>query len=108
MSNSGNVTLTATTAGALNDGNAADVINYTQITTTAATLTSATALPAPMLTNGAGSTSHDHARSNGSSIKMRSGPTRMPTPPRAGGRHLRRWRPTNVNNGRVIYTASMP
>ncbi len=45
VSNSGNVTLNATATGA--DATAAgDVIPYTQITATAATLTSATALPA--------------------------------------------------------------
>ncbi len=37
--------------GALSDGNG-DSISYSQITTTASTLTSATALPAPVLTNG--------------------------------------------------------
>src|SRR5947208_6388532 len=48
VSNSGNVTLNATATGALGDG-AGDSIAYTQITTTATTLTSATALPAPTL-----------------------------------------------------------
>jgi hypothetical protein len=50
VSNSGSVTLTATSNGALSDG-AGDSIAYTQITTTASALTSATALPAPVLSN---------------------------------------------------------
>ena len=51
VSNSGNVTLNATAGGALSDG-AGDSIPFTQITTTASTLNSATALPAPVLANG--------------------------------------------------------
>ncbi len=54
VSNSGNVTLSASTGGALSDGAAGDSIAWTQITTTAATLTSGTALPAPALANGSG------------------------------------------------------
>jgi hypothetical protein len=50
VSNSGNVTLNATTTGALSNG-AGNTIPFTQITTAATTLTSATVLPAPVLTN---------------------------------------------------------
>src|ERR1700683_2224669 len=50
VSNFGNVTLNATASGALIDGTG-DSIPFTQITTAATTLTSATALPAPVLTN---------------------------------------------------------
>src|SRR5216684_2689218 len=53
VSNSGNVTLSASTGGALSDGAAGDSIPWTQITTSTATLTSGTALPAPVLVNGA-------------------------------------------------------
>ena len=52
VSNSGNVTLSASTGGALSDG-AGDSIPWTQITTATATITSGTALPAPVLVNGA-------------------------------------------------------
>jgi hypothetical protein len=56
VSNSGNVTLSATASGAgLSNGNG-DTIPFTQITTTPATLTSTTALPAPVLANGASTT----------------------------------------------------
>jgi hypothetical protein len=51
VSNSGNVTLNATATGALSDG-AGDSIAFSQIATTTSSLTSATALPAPTLTNG--------------------------------------------------------
>jgi len=50
VSNFGSVTLTATATGALSDG-AGDTIPYTQITTASSTLTSTTALPAPVLSN---------------------------------------------------------
>src|SRR2546429_560544 len=104
VSNSGNVTLNATATGALGDG-AGDSIAYTQITTTATTLTSATALPAPTLANGASA-----------NVVITAPPTKViiqdakwtyayantTTPPAGtyGG--------VNVNNGRVVYTATMP
>jgi hypothetical protein len=50
--NGGNVTLSSTTAGALNDGGT-NTISYSQISTTAAVLTSGTALAAPALADGA-------------------------------------------------------
>src|SRR5882762_2078990 len=104
VSNSGNVTLNATATGALSDG-AGDSIAYTQITTTATTLTSATALPAPTLANG-----------TSANVVITAPPTKViiqdakwtyayantTTPPAGiyGG--------VNVNNGRVVYTATMP
>ena len=104
VSNSGNVTLNATATGALGDG-AGDSIAYTQISTTATTLTSATALPAPTLANGASA-----------NVVITAPPTKViiqdakwtyayantTTPPAGtyGG--------VNVNNGRVVYTATMP
>jgi hypothetical protein len=51
----GNVTLSCTTTGPLNDG-AGDTISYTTITTTATTLTSSPALPACTLADGATTT----------------------------------------------------
>ena len=49
----GNVTLSCTTTGPLNDGAAGDTISYATITTTASVLTSATALPACVLADAA-------------------------------------------------------
>jgi hypothetical protein len=104
VSNSGNVTLNATTLGALSDGNG-DSIPYSQITTATATLTSGTALPAPVLTNGASANvvltapatkvivqdaKWTFAYANSASV---------PTGTYGG---------INVNNSRVVYTATMP
>ena len=52
--NGGNVTLGASTLGAISNG-AGDTIPWTQITTTPATLSTATVLSAPTLANGASS-----------------------------------------------------
>ena len=53
VANSGQVTISATTAGALSDGAApAHTIAWPTITTAVAIATSAVALPAPLLTNG--------------------------------------------------------
>jgi hypothetical protein len=105
VSNSGNVTLNATAAGALSNGNG-DSIPYTQITTTATTLNSATALPAPTLTNGTSTNvvltapatkiinqdaKWTFAYANASFV-----------PQGTYGGAL------GVNNGRVVYTATMP
>jgi hypothetical protein len=104
VSNSGSVTLNATAGGALGDGNG-DSIPFTQITTLATTLTSGTALPAPVLTNGISTNvvltapptkfiSQDakwtYSYANGASVPAGT----------YGG--------VNVNNGRVVYTATMP
>lgn len=104
VSNSGNVTLNATSAGALGDG-AGDTIAYTQITTAAATLTSTTALPAPVLVNG-----------TSANVLLTAPATKVivqdakwtysyanTTKPPAGT-----YGGVNVNNGRVVYTATMP
>lgn len=53
IGNGGTVTLGASTPGAMNDGAAGDTINWTSITTAAGTYNTATALPAPVLANGA-------------------------------------------------------
>jgi len=52
IGNGGTVTLGASTPGAMNDG-AGDTINWSSITTASTTLTTGTALPAPVLANGA-------------------------------------------------------
>ena len=104
VSNSGNVTLNATATGPLGDGNG-DSIPFTQITTASQTLTSATALPAPVLSNGVSTNvllvapgtkfiSQDakwtYSYANAASVPAGT----------YGG--------VNVNNGRVVYTATMP
>lgn len=105
ISNSGNVTLRATATGALGDG-AGDSIPYSQVTTAATALTVGyTLLPAPALTN-----------ATSGSIVLIAPATKViradarwtynyantTTPPSGtyGG--------VNVNNGRVVYTATMP
>ena len=100
--NNGQVTLTSTATGALSNGT--DTIPFTEITTATAVLTSATALPAPVLTNGTsagvnaaltGKITNQDARwtySYANSAVVAAGTY--------GG--------VGVNNGRVTYTASMP
>jgi hypothetical protein len=102
--NNGTVTLNATATGALGNGSG-DSINYTEIVTTATTLTTATALAAPTLANGTSGNV-----------------TINPTPSKVVNRDAR-WTYTyansaiaapgtyggvNVNNSRVTYTAAMP
>jgi hypothetical protein len=102
--NNGTITLNATATGALTNATA-DTINYSEIVTTAAILTTATFLAAPTLTNG-----------------VSGNVTINPAPSKIVNRDAR-WTYTyansaivppgtyggiNVNNGRVTYTASMP
>lgn len=104
VSNSGNVTLNATATGALGNG-AGDTIAFTQITTAASTLTSATALPAPVLSNGTSTNvvltapaskvivqdaKWTYAYANAAMVPQGT----------YGG--------VNANNSRVVYTATMP
>jgi hypothetical protein len=104
VSNSGNVTLNATATGALSDG-AGDTIPFTQITTAATTLTSATALPAPVLTNA--SSANVVLTASASKVIVEdakwtykyANTATMPTGTYGG---------VNVNNSRVVYTATMP
>jgi len=104
VSNSGNVTLNATASGALSDG-AGDSIPYTQITTTASTLNSATALPAPVLSNGTSANvvlTAPATKIINQDAKWTYAYANTTSPPAGtyGG--------VNVNNGRVVYTATMP
>ncbi len=104
VSNSGNVTLNATAGGALSDGNG-DSIPYTQITTAATTLTSATPLPAPVLTNGTSSNVVLTAPATKLIVQdakwtfSYANAANVPAGTYGG---------VNVNNGRVVYTATMP
>ena len=104
VSNSGNVTLNATAGGALSDG-AGDSIPFTQITTTASTLNSATPLPAPVLANGTSANVVLVAPATKiiqQDAKWTYAYANTTSPPAGtyGG--------VNVQNGRVVYTATMP
>lgn len=105
VGNNGNITLTATTLGALSNG-AGDTISYSQIVTTAAPLTSATALAAPTLVDGATSTAVAVNPATGKVVSRDARWTytyansAVVAPGTYGG--------VGVNNGRVTYTASMP
>jgi hypothetical protein len=104
VSNSGNVTLNATASGALSDGNG-DSIPFTQITTAATTLTSTTALPAPVLSNGVSG-----------NVVLTAPATKLITQDakwtfsvaNATNVPAGTYGGVNVNNSRVIYTATMP
>jgi hypothetical protein len=104
VSNSGNVTLKATSAGALGDG-VGDSVPFTQIKTAATAGSFATLLPAPVLQNGASANliitapaskiiqadakwTYTYANSN-----------LVPTGTYGG---------VNAHNSRVVYTATMP
>ncbi len=104
VSNSGNVTLNATATGALSNG-AGDTIPFSQITTTATTLTSGTALPAPTLTNATSGNVLLTAPATKVIVqdaKWTFAYANAATVPAGtfGG--------INTNNGRVVYTATMP
>lgn len=105
VSNSGNVTLNATTGGALSDGTG-DTISFGQITTTASSNTTGTVLPAPVLVDG-GTSANIVINAPASKVitedaKWTFAYANTTTPPAGtyGG--------VNVNNGRVVYTATMP
>ena len=103
LGNNGIVTLQSTTTGALGNG-AGDTISYSQISTTAAVLTSAVALPHPALVDGittsttvspVGKIVNRDAKWTFSFLNSVLAPAGT-----YGG--------VNSNNGRVTYTASMP
>jgi hypothetical protein len=108
VSNSGSVTLGASTVGALNDGGTTpDTIAWTQITTAATANTSTTVLQPPVLVNGTGTTlavtpptgskiiqqdaKWTYSYANGATVP-------------AGGTYGG----INTQNSRVTYTASAP
>jgi len=104
VSNSGNVTLVATNGGALGNGSG-DTISYSEISTTAAVLNSATALTAPVLANTTSASVVITAPAS-KIIKQDASwtyaykNTNVPPSGTYGG--------VNVQNGRVTYTATMP
>jgi hypothetical protein len=104
IGNGGTITLNATSAGALGDA-AGDTIAFTQITTTAATNTTATVLPAPVLANGASNTvtltpASGKVIDEDAKWTFAYANTVTPGSGTYGG--------VNTNNSRVVYTAVMP
>lgn len=105
VANNGNVTLSSTTLGALNDGSG-DTISYVTIKTTVSKLTTAQALPAPALADGATTSVVVAGKGKGKVVqrdaKWAYTYTNATIPPQGtyGG--------VNTNNGRVTYTASVP
>jgi hypothetical protein len=106
VSNSGNVTLSASSLGALSDGPPAnDTISYAQITTAATSNTTATVLPAPILADGASLNTLINAPASKVIVqdakwtyKYANGAI-VPAGTYGG---------VNQNNSRVTYTATMP
>lgn len=101
--NNGNITLSATTAGAIGNGSG-DSINWSEITTTAAALSTGTVLTAPTLINGAsanvtltavGKVVNQDARWTYAYANSAIVPAGT-----YGG--------VNTNNSRVTYTAALP
>ena len=104
VANNGNVTLSSTTAGAMNDGAAGDTISYSTITTTASHNTTGTTLLAPALADAATTTITLTAVGKivQQDAKWAYTYANATVPPAGtyGG--------VGVNNGRVTYTASVP
>jgi hypothetical protein len=106
VANSGQVTITAATLGALNNG-ATGTIAWSEITTTATVLTSVAALAAPVLQNGPAASPAVNAPApvNGVTVadaRWTFGYANTTVPPAGvyGG--------VNIRNSRVTYTASAP
>jgi hypothetical protein len=103
VANNGNVTLSSTTTGPLNDG-AGDTISYATITTTATHNTTTTTLAPPALADGATTTSTLTAVNKvvQQDAKWAYTYANATNPPAGtyGG--------INTNGGRVTYTASLP
>jgi len=104
VANNGNVSLSSTTLGALNDGAAGDTITYAKIVTTASKNTTATILAAPALADAATTTITLTAVGKivQQDAKWAYGFANDFIPPAGtyGG--------VNANNSRVTYTASVP
>ncbi|HQR24222.1 MAG TPA: hypothetical protein PK163_05510 [Steroidobacteraceae bacterium] len=102
--NNGNISFSANTAGAMNNGNVTDTINWSEITTTAASLTTATVLAAPTIPNSGATTITLTAVNKVVNQDARwtyayANSAIVPAGTYGG---------VNVNNGRVTYTASLP
>jgi len=102
--NGGNVTLGATTLGAIGNGTVGETIPWSQITTTATTLLTGTVLPAPTLANGASTTVGLTAVNKVVNQDARWTYTYNNSAVVPAGTYGG----VNTNNGRVLYTASLP
>jgi hypothetical protein len=106
VANNGAVTLTSTTGGALNDGAAGDTISWSQITTTATHNNTVAVLQAPtLLDSGNGSVTVNPnfgTKVVAQDAKWAYSYLNATVPPAGtyGG--------VGVQNGRVVYTASLP
>jgi len=102
IGNNGDVTLSSTTLGALNNGSG-DTVSYSNITTTASTLVTPTALPAPALADAATTSISVSAVgkivNRDASWLYRYANSSIVAPGTYGG--------VNAQNGRVTYTASI-
>jgi hypothetical protein len=103
IGNGGNVTLSSTTSGPLNDGGT-NTLSYSQISTTAAVLTSATALAAPALADGATTNTTVPATAGVVNRDARWTYSYLNSVTPAAGTYGG----VNVNNGRATYTAVTP
>jgi hypothetical protein len=101
--NAGNVTLGATTLGAIGNGSG-DSIDWSQITTTPAALTTGTVLAAPILANGSSTTVGLTAVNKVVNQDARWTYSYANSAVVAAGIYGG----VNTNNGRVLYTASLP
>lgn len=108
VGNNGTITLNATSLGALNNGVAGDTISYSQITTTATVLTSATALPAPVLADGASANVTVAPISGKSVVRDAKWTFKYTNSVAAGAPAPGVYGGVNTQNSRVTYTASMP
>ena len=102
--NNGNITLSSTTSGAMNNGNVAETLSFAQIATAATAKTFATALAAPALgdgvTNSITVNATNRVVNSDATWKFSYLNTAVPAAGTYGG--------ANVNNGRVTYTATVP
>lgn len=100
VGNGGNITLSASTAGALNNGTAAETISFSQITSASNNAN----LPAPTLVDGVGAgtllTATNKVVNQTATWTYNYANTVTPAAGTYGG--------AGINNGRVTYTASMP
>jgi hypothetical protein len=103
--NNGNITLSSTTSGAMNDGNVAETLSYAQISTVAAAKTvTLPVLQAPALGDGVTNSITVNATNRVVNSDARWTFSYLNTAVPAAGTYGG----ANVNNGRVTYTATVP
>lgn len=104
VANNGNVSLSSTTTGKLNDGAAGDTISWSQITVVSQNLNSTTPLAHPLLADGATTnitlTAVNKVVQQDALWAYTYANTTIPPAGTYGG--------VNTQNGRVTYTASVP